>query len=417
MAGLLDDYRELMRQQQAGSQGMQPNLPSAMGQMPDMSALNQAGNLARLNQAANQAPPPQQPRSFGDRAMGILGAIGGGIKKRVQDPNFADRLVIGLGGMTMNPNQALMQQAAANIEQRRAMSLMGTQANKTAEQLRREGQDELADMVEANPAQAAVIMAEYLKSKLSAPKAPPAAQQNYEYYVQQEEAAGKTPMSFGEFQSANASRTIFQAPGTPGFDDEIFGELVKGAIGNVNAVQAAASAQIRLADEINTITELQNSEDQSLFDIYVRQNYRDLADLLLDPDGRMSAAQSMINRIAPTMREAGSGSTSDREMAQYVSSLPSFTQKPQGRALTNEMFQAKADIARKEQELIDKLYSQEITPTQYAQRMSKLRTQSLYSPARRAAINNIVPGFFDTTLQLGSGSSITEIDPGITPAD
>jgi len=136
MAGLLDDYRELMRQQQAGSQGMQPNLPSAMGQMPDMSALNQAGNLARLNQAANQAPPPQQPRSFGDRAMGILGAIGGGIKKRVQDPNFADRLVIGLGGMTMNPNEALMRQASANIEQRRAMDLLGKQANQTAEWLK-----------------------------------------------------------------------------------------------------------------------------------------------------------------------------------------------------------------------------------------------------------------------------------------
>lgn len=368
-------------------------------------------------QGAPQQPAPQQKPTLGSRAMGILGAIGGGIKSRVQDPNFRDKLVIGLGGMTLNPNQALMQQAAANIEQRRAMDFMGTQANKTAEQLRREGQHELADMVEANPAQAATIMAEYLKSKLAAPKAPPAAQQNYEYYVQQESAAGRTPMSFGDFQSANASRTIFEAPGTPGFDEEIFGELVKGAIGNVDAVQSAASAQIRLADEINTITELQNSQDQSLFDIYVRQNYPDLANVLLDPDGRMSAAQSMINRIAPTMRESGSGSTSDREMAQYVSSLPSFTQKPRGRALTNEMFQAKADIARQEQELINKLYSKEITPTQYAQKISKLRTQSLYTPARKAAINNIIPGYFDMTPQLGSGSTITEIDPAITPAN
>ena len=360
-------------------------------------------------------PQAQQRPTLGSRAMGILGAIGGGIKSRVQDPNFRDKLVIGLGGMTMNPNQVLMEQAAANIEQRRAMDFMGTQANKTAEQLRREGQDELADMVEANPAQAAAIMAEYLKSKLSAPKAPPAAQQNYEYYVRQEKAAGRTPMSFGEFQSANASKTILQAPGTPGFEQQAYGELISTAIQAVPKVQEAASAQIRLADEINTITELQNSQDQSLFEIYVRQNAPDLANMLLDPDGRMSAAQSMINRIAPTMREAGSGSTSDREMAQYVSSLPSFTQKPEGRALTNQMFQAKADIARKEQELIDKLYSQEITTAQYAQQISKLRSQSLYTPARKAAINNIIPGYFDMTPQLGSGSSITEIDPGITP--
>ena len=81
------------------------------------------------------------------------------------------------------------------------------------------------------------------------------------------------------------------------------------------------------------------------------------------------------------------------------------------------MFQAKADIAKKEQDLINKLYSQEITPTKYAQEMSKLRTQSLYSPERRAAINNIIPGFFNMTPQLGSGSTITDIDPAITPAN
>lgn len=110
MAGLLDEYR------------FQPNLPGAMGQtpMPDMSA---------LNQAANQAGSPQ---TLGSRAMGILGAIGGGLKRTVQDPNFRDRLVIGLGGMTMNPNQVLMQNAAANIEQRRVMDLLGKQANQTA---------------------------------------------------------------------------------------------------------------------------------------------------------------------------------------------------------------------------------------------------------------------------------------------
>ena len=166
MAGLLDDYRELMRQQQAGSQGMQPNLPSAMGQMPDMSALNQAGNLARLNQAANQAPPPQQPRSFGDRAMGILGAIGGGIRKRVQDPNFADRLVIGLGGMTMNPNQVLMEQAAANIEQRRKTELLSAEANKTIEYLKSKGRDDLARMVESQPSTARAVLEEYLKAEI-----------------------------------------------------------------------------------------------------------------------------------------------------------------------------------------------------------------------------------------------------------
>ena len=159
MAGLLDRYR------------LQPNLPAAMGQtpMPDMSALNQAGNLARLNQMANQPEPPQPPQppqTLGSRAMGILGAIGGGIKRSVQDPNFADRLVIGLGGMTMNPNQVLMQQAAANIEQRRKTDLLSAEANKTIQYLRSRGREDLAKMVESQPSTARAVLEEYLKAEI-----------------------------------------------------------------------------------------------------------------------------------------------------------------------------------------------------------------------------------------------------------
>ena len=156
MAGLLDDYR------------LQPNLPAAMGQtpMPDMSALNQADNLGRLNQMANQPTPPQPPQTLGSRAMGILGAIGGGIKRSVQDPNFSDRLVIGLGGMTMNPNQVLMQQAAANIEQRRKTELLSAEANKTIQYLRSKGREDLAKMVESQPSTARAVLEEYLKAEI-----------------------------------------------------------------------------------------------------------------------------------------------------------------------------------------------------------------------------------------------------------
>jgi hypothetical protein len=156
MAGLLDEYR------------LQPNLPGAMGQtpMPDMSALNQADNLGRLNQLANQPAPPQPPQTLGSRAMGILGAIGGGIKSRVQDPNFRDKLVIGLGGMTMNPNEVLMQQAAANIENRRKTDLISAEANKTIQYLRSKGREDLAKMVESQPSTARAVLEEYLKAEI-----------------------------------------------------------------------------------------------------------------------------------------------------------------------------------------------------------------------------------------------------------
>lgn len=212
MAGLLDDYR------------LQPNLPAAMGQtpMPDMSALNQADNLARLNQMANQPAPPQPPQTLGSRAMGILGAIGGGIKSRVQDPNFRDKLVIGLGGMTLNPNQVLMQQAAANIEQRRAMDLVSAEANKTIAYLRSKGREDLAKMVESQPSTARAVLEEYLKAeirpgaglKTSAPAVDPTTGQRYVIAtdpntgevtrVNVEGAIGLTPAQELEMERENA---------------------------------------------------------------------------------------------------------------------------------------------------------------------------------------------------------------------
>lgn len=117
-------------------------------------------------QGTGQQQQPQQPQTLGSRAMGILGAIGGGLKRTVQDPNFRDKLVIGLGGMTMNPNQVLMQQAAANIEQRRATELAGVEANKTIAFLRTKGRDDLARMVEANPTTARAVLEEFLKAEI-----------------------------------------------------------------------------------------------------------------------------------------------------------------------------------------------------------------------------------------------------------
>jgi hypothetical protein len=138
-------------------------------------------------QGAPQQQAPQQKPTLGSRAMGILGAIGGGIRSRVQDPNFRDKLVIGLGGMTMNPNQVLMQQAAANIEQRRATELAGVEANKTIAFLRTKGRDDLARMVEANPTTARAVLEEFLKAeirpgaglKTSAPETDPVTGKRY----------------------------------------------------------------------------------------------------------------------------------------------------------------------------------------------------------------------------------------------
>ena len=77
-----------------------------------------------------QQPMPEQPQ-------GLLGRIGAGIKRSVQDPNFMDRLTIGLGGMSMRPNEALMGLAQNRINQRQKLGLINEQKNRTIEALKR----------------------------------------------------------------------------------------------------------------------------------------------------------------------------------------------------------------------------------------------------------------------------------------
>ena len=85
-----------------------------------------------------------QPQGFRQRAKGILGNIGGFFQN---NPDLLDTLAIGFGGMSQNPNQALMQQAAGRIQQRQELALRQDQLNRTAEFLRSQGYDDLAQIV------------------------------------------------------------------------------------------------------------------------------------------------------------------------------------------------------------------------------------------------------------------------------
>ena len=71
----------------------------------------------------------------------------GGLRGLLSDPDFYDRLAIGLGGLTMNPNQQLMQMSADRIAGRAQTRQDTAATNRTVEYLRAQGRDDLADAV------------------------------------------------------------------------------------------------------------------------------------------------------------------------------------------------------------------------------------------------------------------------------
>jgi hypothetical protein len=102
-----------------------------------------------VNQPMQAAPmpaqaAPQQPR-------GLLGGFFG-----PEGRDARARLAIGLEGMTLNPNQAMIGQLEKGIERRETAA----QKNATAEWLRSRGRDDLADAMQAGlPAAEALQMA------------------------------------------------------------------------------------------------------------------------------------------------------------------------------------------------------------------------------------------------------------------
>jgi hypothetical protein len=57
----------------------------------------------------------------------------------------------------------------------------------------------------------------------------------------------------------------------------------------------------------------------------------------------IQAYESIISRLAPTMRPPGSGATSDFEMRQYLNALPGLVRNPQAREMVLDTMQATAE--------------------------------------------------------------------------
>ncbi len=89
-----------------------------------------------------------------------------------ENPNLADKLTIGLQGMTINPNQGLIDLAKGNIAQRQKQGLINQQANKTIEFLRAKGVDEATlKSLEGNPQMLMAYASELMKKKFAKPVA------------------------------------------------------------------------------------------------------------------------------------------------------------------------------------------------------------------------------------------------------
>jgi len=115
--------------------------------------------------------------------MNLFDAIG---QKFKDDPGLKDRLTIGLQGMTMNPNQGLVDLAKGNIAQRQKQTMMSQQVNKTIEFLRARGVDEATlSSLQGNPQMLMAYASQFMKSQFSSPTEQPSKVREFQFAKQQ----------------------------------------------------------------------------------------------------------------------------------------------------------------------------------------------------------------------------------------
>jgi hypothetical protein len=151
-------------------------MPALTGDAPAITPLSSMPNKPVIQAPTVQAPIAQAPTvspSTGATTMpqpvpqpapkeekGFFGGLMDKIGEVTSDPNFRDRLIIAAQGLTMNPNQALIEMAQSNIQSRKNKAEAVRTANKTAEYLRSMGYVREADAIDKDPTMAKMILAD-----------------------------------------------------------------------------------------------------------------------------------------------------------------------------------------------------------------------------------------------------------------
>lgn len=174
-----------------------------------------------------------------------------------------------------------------------------------------------------------------LKTIVEPPKAPedPTAAREYNFYVQDQQKRGLPALSFDEWSKSKAEagaskNEIFLG----GNSDKFTEETDKAAATRFAGYVEAGNTASRMMGDINALVALapmigtgKEAEFKAALGPYAEAFGVDVEGL-----GEAQAFQSIVDRMAPGMRPAGAGSSSDFDAKQFLSSLPQLGRTPEG---------------------------------------------------------------------------------------
>jgi hypothetical protein len=131
-------------------------------------------------------------------------------------------------------------------------------------------------------------------------------------------------------------------------------------------------------------------------------------------DSAGSAFQSIVKRVAPSLRNPGSGSTSDIEYQGFLQSLPSLQNYPEANAVIAGTLQAKAQIDMERATVIQQYQNGEISIGDARKMMRDIDKRSIMTPELQSLIDGVDPSAApdQEPIEIFSEEEAADLPPG-----
>lgn len=233
----------------------------------------------------------------------------------------------------------------------------------------------------------------------------------YDAYVKQEEDAGRKPLGILEYvttsKKAGAMSVTTNVGGEP--SDGKLREALDKKTGEAWAgYSEAGSTSSGMAQDMQLLDELIKVAPQG--PITGR-----LAEMFPGVSSAGDAFQSIVKRVAPTLRAPGSGSTSDIEYDGMLRSLPALRNQPEANAVIAEIMKSKAALNIERADVIDAYGRGEITAGEARTQISEMNKRSIMTPEMKKALGGLggqPPGEPGSARQINSQEEFNSLPSG-----
>lgn len=327
-------------------------------------------------EAAPMLPAQQQgPRGlleqFGLQKMqpGAAGETGQKFYQRDSFKDAAGRMAVAFNSLRLNPDPNLANMVADVRNQRTEKNAR----NKTVEYLRANGMSQYADMIEAGQMKASAVLGAIMQKSMATPKQT-AQIQNYEYWKSQ-------GLSDEDARALVKSGNSINMPGPESADDVLRKQMMKKQGESFNAMMDAGSAAANAAADLQTLQELAPLAPTGPLAGRFAEAFPEFNDV-------SALRQSIIKRIAPTLRVEGSGATSDLEFKAMLNSLGSLKNTPEANMAIIAVMQAKAEMNIQKKSIIREYSRNGITFEQAIEQLEQVESVSTIPQAVQNILNN-----------------------------